>query len=199
MAYDVASSMDVLTKVAAALKTNGVDTVIVNNATEARAKVLSLVPADAEVMVMTSATLDTIGLSKDLDAYPGAVRPKLYDSNVSAREKKKLGSAPQITVGSVHAVTMDGHVLIASASGSQLAAYVYGADRVIWVVGGQKIVKDVDNGQRRIKEYVVPLEDARARAAYGVGTAINNLLIMNANMFFPGRITMILVAEKLGF
>lgn len=199
MAYDVVPNMDVLTKAAAALKANGIDTVIVNNANEARAKVLSLVPADAEIMVMTSMTLDSMGLSKALDSCSGAVRPKLYDNNVSARDKKKLGSAPQITVGSVHAVTMDGHVLIASASGSQLAAYVYGADRVIWVVGGQKIVKNVEDGQKRIKEYVVPLEDARARAAYGVGTAINNLLIMNANMFFPGRITMILVAEKLGF
>jgi len=199
MAYDVVPSMDVLEKTAAALKANGMDTVIVNNADEARAKVLSLVPADAEIMVMTSTTLDNMGLSKKLNAYPGAVRPKLNDSRVAAQDKKRFGSAPQITVGSVHAVTLDGHVLVASASGSQLAAYVYGAERVIWVVGGQKIVRDVEDGQKRIKEYVVPLEDARARAAYGAGTAINNLLIMNANMFFPGRITMILVPEKLGF
>lgn len=101
-------------------------------------------------------------------------------------------------MGSVHAVTQDGHILIASNSGSQLPAYAYSAAHVIWVVGTQKIVKNIEEGMKRIYEYCLPLEDARAQKAYGVGSAVNKLLIVNVEKV-PGRITIILVKEKLGF
>src|SRR3989344_2573254 len=47
-------------------------------------------------------------------------------------------------------LTKDGHVLIASRSGSQIPGYAYGADHVIWVVGAQKLVDDIDEGIKRI-------------------------------------------------
>lgn len=43
-----------------------------------------------------------------------------------------------------------------------------------------------------------PLEDLRAREAYGIGSGINKVLIVNREVV-PGRITVILVKEKLGF
>ncbi len=99
----------------------------------------------------------------------------------------------------MHAVTEDGKVLIASNSGSQLPAYAYGSGHVIWVVGAQKIVKNLDEGIKRIYEHSLPLESERARKAYGVpGSAVNKLLIINKEII-PGRITMILTKEKLGF
>jgi hypothetical protein len=111
---------------------------------------------------------------------------------------QRLGAAPEWTIGSVHALTEDGHVLVASATGSQLPAYAYGADHVIWVVGAQKIVKNTEDGVQRIREYTLPLEDARARKTYGMGSAINNLLIINATRA-AGRLNVIIVKEKLGF
>ena len=97
----------------------------------------------------------------------------------------------------MHAVTEDGKVIIASATGSQLPAYAYGSSHVIWVVGSQKIVKDLDEGMKRVYEYVLPLENERAKKAYG-GSSINKLLIFNKEGT-AGRITMIIVKEKLGF
>ncbi|MBK8418380.1 LUD domain-containing protein [Candidatus Villigracilis saccharophilus] len=76
-------------------------------------------------------------------------------------------------------MTEDGHVLIASATGSQLGPYASGAGRVIWVVGAQKIVKDLNDGLRRIKEHVVPLEEEHMQQLYKVGTAVNEMLIVN--------------------
>ena len=81
---------------------------------------------------------------------------------------RKLCAAPDFTVGSVHAVSEDGHLLIASNTGSQLPAYAYSAGKVIWVVGAQKIVKDLDEGMKRLREYVLGLETVRARKAYGL-------------------------------
>jgi hypothetical protein len=198
MPYDTVPSLDLLTRTAAALRKNGFDAIVARDGADARDKALALVPDDAEVMTMTSVTLDTLGVTEELAKRPGAVRRKLGDKSLAPLEKKRLGCAPSVVLGSVHAVTQDGHVLIASASGSQLPAYVYGADKVIWVAGGQKIVTDTADGIRRIHDYTLPLEDARARKAYGVGSAVNNLLIMNAHAT-QGRITMILVPEKLGF
>lgn len=86
---------------------------------------------------------------------------------------------------------------IASASGSQLPLYAASAKNVVWVVGAQKLVKDLDAAQRRLREHALPLEDARARKAYGVGSAINLQLVVNRAQ--PGRITMVIVKESLGF
>ena len=91
-----------------------------------------------------------------------------------------------------------GSLFAASASGSQLGPYASGAGRVILVVGTQKIVPDLDAALRRIDEYVFPLEDARATRAYGFHSGVNKVLIINRE-FVPGRITVVLVDEALGF
>lgn len=190
-----------------ALKANGFESVVVENGEEAKAKALSLIPEGSEVMTMTSVTLDTIGLTEEINNPPAgggklnAVKPKLYalDPNTQKREQKRMGAAPDFVIGSVHALTQDGKVLIASNTGSQLPAYSYGSDHVIWVVGAQKIAANLEEGMKRIEEYVLPLESERAHKAYGVpGSFISKILIMNREVT-PGRITIIIVKESLGF
>jgi L-lactate utilization protein LutC len=127
------------------------------------------------------------------------VRAKLstMDDKTQHRDMVKLGATPEYVLGSVHAVTEDGSVLIASMSGSQLAPYAAAAAKVIWVVGAQKVVKDFDEAMRRIEEYAFPLEDQRV-LQYGIHSGINKVLIVNKEIV-PGRITMIIVKEELGF
>lgn len=187
-----------------ALKQNGIEAVVVSNSEEAKKKVLELIPKGSEVMTMTSTTLDSIGLSGEINKAVGKFKPvrdKLYamDRNTQVQEMNRLGAAPEFVMGSVHAVTEDGHVLIASSTGSQLPAYSFGALHVIWVVGAQKIVKNTDEGIKRIYEHSLPLESERAKKAYGVaGSAVNKILIVNKELQ-PGRVKLILVKEKLGF
>jgi 1,2-phenylacetyl-CoA epoxidase PaaB subunit len=201
--WDKLASKQTIQTTIKALKQNGIDAIAVNTGKEAKKKVLELIDESSEVMTMTSVTLDTIGLSEEINSADGKFKPvrdKLYamDRNTQAQEMNRLVAAPEVVVGSVHAVTLDGHVLIASATGSQLPAYVYSAGKVIWVVGTQKIVKNTDEGIKRIYEYVFPLEDTRAKKAYGMGSGVNKLLIVNKEVT-PGRMTLILVKEKLGF
>ncbi len=185
-----------------ALIANGINAMVAATGAEAKEKSLSLIPPGSVVMAMSSVTTQSIGLTEEIDNSGrfDSVRKKLMslDREKDKHEMKILGAAPAYTTGSVHAVTQDGHVLIASRTGSQLPAYVYGADHVIWIVGAQKIVKDTRAGMQRIYEYVLPLEDARMRKAHGVGSDVDKLLIINKE-FVPGRITLILVKEKLGF
>ena len=120
------------------------------------------------------------------------------DRATQGDEIRRVTAAPDVMLGSVHAVTETGSLLAASMSGSQLAPYVAGAGRVILVVGTQKIVADLEEGLRRINEYAFPLEDARALEAYGIHSAVNKVLIINREIV-PGRITVVLVDEVLGF
>ena len=185
-----------------ALEANGIQTLIAETGADAKRLFLELIPEGSEVFLSSSVTLEQLGIVADVDQSGrfDAVRPKMYAMNreTQGREIRKLIAAPDFAAGSVHAVTEDGHVLIASATGSQLGPYASGAGRVIWVVGAQKIVKDLNDGFRRIQEHVVPLEEEHMQQLYKVGTAVNEMLIVN-RATRPGRITMILVKEELGF
>jgi hypothetical protein len=122
------------------------------------------------------------------------------DKSEDAVEMRRLGAAPEWTIGSVHAVTEDGNIVIASNTGSQLPAYAYGAGHVVWVVGAQKVVKNLDEAMKRIYEYVLPLESERANKAYSMthGSFVSKMLIVNREVQ-SNRISMIIVKENLGF
>ena len=187
---------------AAALQRNGIGSHVTASGAEARRLVRSLLPDGAEVYNNTSQTLEDIGVADDIERS-GRYQPlrlRLYrmDREMQEREMRTLAASPDYVVGSVHALTEDGSLLIASASGSQLGPLASGAARVILVIGAQKIVPDVATGLRRIYEYCYPLEDARARRAYGVPSGVNNILIINKVMT-AGRVTAIIVNERLGF
>lgn len=186
-----------------ALSANGMEAEYVETAEDAKKRVLGILPKIAEVMTMTSMTLDTVGLAQAINESGdyNAVRDKLYsmDREKQALEMLKLGAAPEWVVGSVHAVTEDGRVLVASNTGSQLGSYAYSSAHVIWVVGAQKIVSDLDKATLRVYEYVLPLESERARKAYGVaGSNVSKILIVNKEVV-SGRIHLIFVGENLGF
>lgn len=187
-----------------ALKANGITAELVETGEEAKEKVLSLIPKGAEVMTMTSVTLQTIGVTDAINASGeyNSVKNELMKLNreTDSLKMQKLGSAPEYTLGSVHAVTEDGEVVIASNTGSQMAAYVYGSPHVIWVVGTQKIVPTVDAGIKRIYEHILPLESVRLNKQYNIttGSFVSKLLIFNREVN-PTRLHIIFVNEELGF
>jgi len=186
----------------AALEANGITVLRASDAAAARRIVLDLIPDASPVHQGASQTLDVLGISYEIERSGryAALRPRIrsMDRETEAHEIRRLNAAPDVMLGSVHAVTETGSLLAASMSGSQLGPYVSGAGRVILVVGTQKIVPDLEEGLLRISEYASRLEDARAQAAYGVRSAVNKLLIINREIT-PGRITVVLVDEVLGF
>jgi L-lactate utilization protein LutC len=190
-------------RAAKALEANGIHTIIAKNGAEAKALVLSLIPEGAEVLTNISVTLDALGISKQIEQSGcyDAVRTKYMalDRKTQGEEIRRLRTHPAYIIGSVHAVTEDGRVLVASNSGSNIGAYAYGASHVLWVVGAQKIVKDLDEGMRRIEEYSYPLEDVRLRAQYGIPSFVSKVLIVNREWPGSDRVTMIIVNEELGF
>jgi L-lactate utilization protein LutC len=183
-----------------ALKDNGIEAFIVESGEEAKQKISELLPEGAEVFTSTSRTLDALGIPAIVNEKYDSVRVKLskMDPDTQQREMIKMGAVPEYMIGSVHAVTETGSVVIASNTGSQLAGYAASAAHVIWVVGTQKIVQNMDEAIKRVYEYTYPLEDIRAQDIYGIHSNVSKMLIVNKEVN-PDRTKVILVKENLGF
>jgi len=153
------------------------------------------------VMTNTSVTLQETGIADAIDdggPFDSARNKMLaLDFATQAQQMKSIGGQPEYALGSVHAVTRDGTLVIASASGSQLASYAWGAANVIFVVGAQKLVPSVDAARERIYQHSLVLEDARAQAAYGQHSAVGKILEIHQEL--PGRIHVVLIRQSVGF
>jgi hypothetical protein len=199
--YAQAAPESQIKKTVEALKDNGFKVKVVDSLKEAHTPVIDLIPSGSEVFTATSRTLDQAGLTQELnsDKYI-SIRDKFmqyYGQPDKELDMKRIGSASDYAVGSVHAITEDGKVLIASASGSQIPNYAYGAKNFIWVVGSQKLVKDINDALDRIENYTFHLEDERALEAYGSHSSINKILVYRKEP--TGRGTIIIIREPAGF
>jgi len=196
-----AASEESLQKTAAALRTRNFTVEVVDTPADARAYVSSILPKDQSIFTSSSETLRLSGLEEEINKSGkyNAIRPQMekLDYKTQRAEMRKLGAAPDVVVGSVHAITEDGRVATASGSGSQLGPYAAAAGKVVWVVGSQKIVPDLDTAMRRLQYYAYPKEDARMRQKYGMPSGLMKILIVNGDM--PGRVSVVLIREPIGF
>lgn len=193
--------VDRLEEVATALRPHNIEAIVVETGAQAKDVVLGMIPEGAEVHSGKSRTLEDIGLYAELveSGRYGALRPRLMamDRATQGAEMRRLVAAPDFMVGSVAAVTDDGTLVAASATGSQLGAYASGAGRLILVVGSQKLVPDLDAAMRRIRDVVFPWENERVRERLGVDTALEKVLLILGE-WQPGRTTVVLVREPIG-
>ena len=184
-----------------ALEEHGFSVEVVDDLDAARQAVLARIPHGASVMTNTSVTLADTGLADAINGggpYDSA-RNRMFalDFATQAQEMKAIGGQPDYALGSVHAVTHDGTLVIASASGSQLASYAWGAANVIFVVGAQKLVPTLQAAHERIYQHSLVLEDARAIAAYGQHSSVGKILEIHQEL--PGRIHIVLIRQVVGF
>jgi LUD domain len=191
-----------LEELASKLRERNFEVSIVASGGEAATAVMERIPDGALVHAGKSKTLEDIGVFKQLMESERfdfvRRRTQAMDRRTQRDEMRRLGAAPDIMLGSVQAVTQAGQLIAVSASGSQIGPYASGAGKLILVVGAQKVVPDLDTAFARIGEYVFPYEDARLREQLGVGTKWNRTLIIESD-FTPGRTTVILVEEPVGF
>jgi hypothetical protein len=199
--YGEKASEESIEKTKAALEANGFNVVVVDKPLDAKTAVLDMVDEGAEVFTAASVTLAETGLADELNGNKYvSVRNKfmaLYGQQDKAKEMRQIGSVSDFALGSVHAITEEGQVLVASASGSQIPNYVYGATKVIWVVGSQKIVSNMNHAFERLETHTFALEDARALVAYGKHSSINDVFIMRKDL--ASRVTIVIIREAIGF
>ena len=190
-----------LERAAAALTAHNFAVEILDDAVAARTRITDLIPAGATVFTGASETLRLSGIEEDINKsgrYDSLKSRPALDRATQRNEIWAALSTPDVSVGSVAAVTETGSLVVASASGSQLPGYAGGAARVIWVVGAQKVVPDLNAALRRVEEHCLPLESDRAMRVYGQPSAVNRVLILNAEPE-PGRGIVLLLRQAIGF
>ncbi len=192
-----------LNETAEAIRSRGIPVVIVGSGGEALAKIKQMIPAGAEVMNGSSVTLKQIGFLDYLKSGSHGWR-NLHADVVAAKGKEELLRRRRMSIladfflGSVNAIAKTGELVACDRTGSRIGAYPFAAKKLLLVSGAQKIVPTLDEALRRVREYVYPLEDQRARAAYGEPSAIGKCVII-AQEVYRERTTLILIRERLGF
>ena len=187
----------------AALRDKGYDVHVAEHADDAKRIVLDLLPDGAEVGQGASQTLDELGITHELeesgrfDAVRKHTRSMDRSTPEGLRAMRKLGVGPDWYVNSAHALTVDGTIVVASNTGSQLAPLAFGAGEVIFVIGSQKIVPDLESAMRRLDEHSLPLEHARMRGLYDIDSEIKKVLVIYKE-FRPSRFRVVIVREPVG-
>ena len=199
--FSVPADAAALERTAEALRGRGFGVYLTDGPIEAKDLVLGLIPEGAEVGAGASNTLAELGITAVLEnsGRYDAIRPHLraMDRATEGRQMRKLGAVPDFWLNSVQAVTQEGQIVLASATGSQLAPIAYGAGTVILVAGAQKVVSNLEMALARLEEYSFPLETAKMKELYGRGSTINQVLILNGSST-PGRISVVLIREAIG-
>ncbi len=186
------------------LKKRGINAIVVDTKEDAFEKLKEMLPKEAEIMTAGSTTLEQIGLIELLKSGKHSWN-NLKDAILAEKDAKKQNelrkksASAQYYIGSVHAVAQTGELVIASASGSQIPAYVLLSDNVIWIVGSQKIVRTLNEAVKRVRECCLPLEDKRMRSIGYSGSTIGKLLIFEREINPSRKLTVIFVKEELGF
>lgn len=202
----VASDEAIAATVAGLMGRNFIPTVVATK-DEALAKIKELIPQGASVMNGSSRTLEQVGFVEYLKAGQHGWN-NLHEGILAEKDPakqavlRKQAVVSDYYLGSVHALSQTGEMLIASATGSQLPHVVYSSPNLVLVVSAKKIVPTLADAYQRLMQHVVPLEDARMKQVYGPdsGTAVNKVFAYHAESSFTGRnVHVVLVKEDLGF
>src|SRR3989338_307429 len=205
MNYTTLASKETVEKTAEGLKARNFNPVIVASGKDAFEYIKGAIPAGASVMNGSSTTLEQIGFVEYLKA--GAHGWNNLHADIVAEkdgakqaELRKLSVTSDYYLGSVHALTEGGEMVIASNTGSQQPHLVFTSPNLILVVSTQKIVPSLEAAIERLEKHVIPLEDAHMMKKYGSGTKRNKTVILHGeNPMMKRTITVVLVNEKLGF
>ncbi len=197
------ASREKLEQVATAMKERNFEAAVVKDKKAALKFLQDLFPKQAQVMTASSTTLNEIGFTDFLNA-PNAPVTSVHglisqENDESKRHRlRKQAIMAEYFLASPNAVTEDGIIVAVDATGSRVGAMPYAAEHLVLVVGAQKIVSNLDEAMRRIREYVFPKEDQRALQAYGAHSSFGKWVILEREVV-PGRIIVVLVEESLGF
>lgn len=203
-AFGEPASDQTIERTAAALRANGYAVHVVETGDQARDLIVDLLPEGAEVGQGASTTLEAIGVTYAIEESgrfdPVRKRTRSMDRSTpeGLRAMRKLGVGPDWYVNSAHAVTFDGTIVVASNTGSQLAPLAFGAGNVIFAIGSQKLVPDLETAMLRLRQHTLPLESQRMQGLYGIDSDIKKVLIIHKE-FGPGRFTVVLIKEPVGY
>ncbi|MFB6174392.1 MAG: lactate utilization protein [Candidatus Nanohalobium sp.] len=200
--YDSRPSQEKLEETVRNLENNNFDVKVVEDREEALEAVKDEIEDEASVMTGHSTTLEEIGFIDYLNTG-GHSWKNLYgkvfsiDDDEERNRQRRKAQASDYFLGSLNAIASTGELVAADRSGSRVGAYPFAAENLVLVSGTNKITEDLEAARERLWKYAYRLENERAKAEYGAESAVAKELTFRQDS--PGRTTLILVKETLGF
>lgn len=146
-------SDDEIKTVMGSLKANRFDDVRYVESADAAAKtVLDIIPNEAKVGTGGSMTIRQLGLRDELSKRGNIIAFKPGER--SFEEMRRIQS--DIFLTSSNAITLDGKLVNIDATGNRVAQMIHGPQKVILVIGKNKIVRNVDEAIYRVKYVIAP-------------------------------------------
>ena len=155
------------------------------------------------VSVVEIGLLDYLTKQKDIKLH------NQYENGITMEEnlkRRREGLLSDLYITSSNAITKDGILVNADGSGNRVAAQIFGPKKVLLIVGKNKIVDTIEEGFKRIMEYVAPkncdrmnkkLQDMGKKPHYNLDNIANKFTYINGDE--KGRTHIILVEEELGY
>lgn len=174
---------------------------------EALKKVLEMIPKDSMVSWGGSETLHEIGLKDALKNggynYLDPAEP------LGGMEKEKAARqalSADFFLMSANAIAVTGEIVNIDGIGNRVAALCFGPKNVIIVAGMNKVEPDIHAAIRRVKNYAAKMVVSAYKQDYSSYEELSiaaeagcSQMVITQKSMFPGRITVILVGESLGF
>lgn len=144
-----------------ALNRNRFQAQYVKDSKEALAAALALIPAKATVGMGGSATLATLGIKETLLAQGNQVFNHQGLPSHEAMLVRRQELTADVFLASSNALTLEGELINVDGMGNRVAAMTFGPQRVILVVGANKIVPDEAAGRQHIELFAGPMNAER--------------------------------------
>jgi L-lactate utilization protein LutC len=197
---------DQLQKTMAAVRERGITAELMESPQAALARLQALIPPGATVSTGASSTLQAIGFEALLKSgqHPWRnLRAEILAEKDPARQMalRQQSTLADYYLGSVHGIVQTGEIVVASATGSQIAPYAYSSRHIIWVAGAQKIVPTLDAAIQRVRQRSLPLEVDRVKKALGnqATTFVGKLMIFEREApYLRRQVTLLLLNEVIG-
>jgi L-lactate utilization protein LutB len=133
-------------------------------ATRAREEILAMIPAGATVSRGGSMSVVEIGLWEALCNKPGVevIDPFLPGLDpIVAQERRRQSLLVDFFITGSNAITMDGKLVNLDGLGNRVAGICFGPNKVILVVGLNKVAPDLETAMARVKHHAGPINAIR--------------------------------------
>lgn len=198
------ASKETIDKVISAFNDRNIKGTFVNTKKEALETIFNIIPKDSEIATASSESLREIGFLDVLKQKKHNwknVKDNLFAEvdHLKREELRRESILADYNIQSCHAITENGQLVIASGMGNQISAIAYASKNIVFVVGAQKIVKNLDEAFERIHNYILPLENERMKKiGFKKGTTLGKILIFEKEIR-EREVHVIIVNENIGF
>lgn len=184
-----------------------------DNVAEAKEKLVELIGKDGKSKTISyggSMTIDDNGFKDSIKAagHEIIIRED-YKTEEELKECKAKIINSDVFLMSTNAITLDGELINIDGRGNRVSFLIYGPDEVIIIAGMNKVVSNVDDGIRRVRNIATPANTVRlnrntpcattGRCADCLSESICCQIVVTRASMIPNRIKVILVGEELGY